>query len=293
MPVWRVTGATVRGAIHVRRNTPNQDAIAWQAPADVQTANASNVAAPRLIALADGHGAPMHLRSNRGSRIAVNAAIALLDQFGGKEAGRDISELEELAREELPRELVRRWRNAVSVDMAKRPLAEWEIDALSEQVSPAALARLASDPVLAYGSTLLAVALTPRYILYMQLGDGDIVEIVGDGEARRPLPADPLLLGNATTSLCSAEAWLHVRVAAAPIDPDERSWFVMLSSDGYANSFENDAGLMQAASDLCTLSHEMGLPALSRELPGWLRATSAQGSGDDITVGLALRSSAG
>ncbi len=40
---------------------------------------------------------------------------------------------------------------------------------------------------------------------------------------------------------------------------------------------------------MLTAIRDEGLAAVSRQLPAWLRATSAAGSGDDITVALAVR----
>ncbi|MDR2984368.1 MAG: protein phosphatase 2C domain-containing protein, partial [Nocardiopsaceae bacterium] len=58
---WLVITASERGASHVAVKSPNQDAVA------TERAGANGVVA----AVADGHGHPRHLRSARGSRLAV------------------------------------------------------------------------------------------------------------------------------------------------------------------------------------------------------------------------------
>ncbi len=281
LPHWRVTGATVRGAIHIRRSKPNQDAIAWDTPA--------HGAAPRIVALADGHGAALHFRSHRGARLAVRTAVTVLKRFARNAEGQDSSAIEQLAAAGLATDLTQTWRTHVSADLDRRPISEWEVDAVAENMSASSLARLASRPEVAYGSTLVAAVLAPAYVLYLQLGDGDILEVdAGGAAAHAPLPADPLLHGNETTSLCMPNAWNHMRISVRPVNA-HGPVCVMLSTDGYANSFVDAAGLAQAACDLCALSSEPGMIEVSRSLPGWLRATSAQGSGDDISVGLAVR----
>src|SRR4051812_37341449 len=69
-PSWRVTGSSVRGAYHERRNLPNQDAVRWQ-PLDGE-------GLPLVLAVSDGHGSTKHLRSEVGARLAVEVATDIL-----------------------------------------------------------------------------------------------------------------------------------------------------------------------------------------------------------------------
>ena len=96
------------------------------------------------------------------------------------------------------------------------------------------------------------------------------------------------MIANETTSLCSPDAWRHVRTYLQPVHAAEPQ-LVLLATDGYANSFVDQGGLLQAGGDMLTAIRDEGLAAVSRQLPAWLRATSAAGSGDDITVALAVR----
>ena len=280
--VWRVTGATVRGAAHRRSGLPNQDAMAWHAPAGPD--------APVVLAVADGHGAPLYIRSHRGARIAVHVAVKLLRQFAASHAVQPtLSAVKRVAADRLPRDLVIAWSEEVAADLAREPFSQRELDGAAQRVSPEALDRLAANPLLAYGSTLLAALITAQYLLALQLGDGDILAVADDGSAAHwPLTPDPRLIANETTSLCSPEAWRHMRTYLQPAQT-ATARLLILATDGYANSFADRTGFLQAGSDLLAAVRAGGLPAVSRQLPGWLRATSAAGSGDDITVALAYR----
>ena len=142
----------------------------------------------------------------------------------------------------LATDLTQTWRTHVSADLDRRPISEWEVDAVAENMSTSSLALLASRPEVAYGSTLVAAVLAPAYVLYLQLGDGDILEVdAGGAAAHAPLPADPLLHGNETTSLCMPNAWSHVRIGVRPVNADGPAC-IMLSTDGYANSFADATG---------------------------------------------------
>ena len=60
---------------------------------------------------------------------------------------------------------------------------------------------------------------------------------------------------------------------------------VLAATDGYANSFADDAGFLQVGSDLLAMIRADGLELVSGELARWLSEVSELGSGDDVTVG--------
>ena len=65
--------------------------------------------------------------------------------------------------------------------------------------------------------------------------------------------------------------------------------FVMLATDGYANSFADDSDFKQVAKDLYAAIQQDGPPTVAGHLPDWLEATSKGGSGDDISVVIASK----
>ncbi|MFT5431600.1 MAG: hypothetical protein ACI9OJ_002297, partial [Myxococcota bacterium] len=133
-----------------------------------------------------------------------------------------------------------------------------------------------------YGTTLAAAIVTPKWTMAIQIGDGDAVFVDGK-TVTHPIPHDDRLLGNETTSLSLREAELDFRLYARFGDPPT---LVMLATDGYKNSFRDDAGFVQAALDLLGALDEDGAEDVSEALPDWLAETSQDGSGDDISVGL-------
>lgn len=194
------------------------------------------------------------------------------------------AETKRWAEEELPKGLVRRWRERVDRLLARCPFTPEELaplDAASRRL-------LATHPHLAYGSTLLAVVVAPGFILYLQLGDGDLLTVSAEGEVERPILKDARLIGNETTSLYSAQAWneLQVRFQTLAGAPPA---LILAATDGYANAFRNEAGFQQVAQDLWALLRDDDDAAVKPHLKGWLNEASQQGSGDDITVGLIWR----
>lgn len=272
---WDVMGASVRGATHMRTKQPNQDAIAWYTPAHREDS--------LILAISDGHGAPRYLRSHKGSKIAVKLAIEILQEFAADEnAAEELALLPDHADGQLPRSLVRSWQSAVRLDLAAHPFTATEQLLWAEQRRNGD-----EDPMRAYGATLLAALITPTYLLLLQLGDGDILIVDAAGRVMRPpLPHDPRLIANQTTSLCGPTAWQDMRAYFQAFTARPPA-LIMLATDGYSNSFADEKGFSAAATDILDTIRTQGSHKTRIQLPGWLRATSKAGSGDDISVGLA------
>ena len=292
-------GASVRGAAHERTGTPNQDGLGWWPPAAAQADGPA--AQTVLLAVADGHGGAGYPCSHLGARYAVGTARRLLvrevlPQLADGSALTDLAHFKRTLSEWLPKILVRTWLRAIHRHARLYPLDDPTGDNPADDPQPPTPdsprpERAKTDPVVRpFGSTLLAALLTPAFHLYVQLGDGDILTVSHSGQiSRPPLPKDDRLLANETTSLCSPEAWRYVRVHFQPIVETPPA-LVLLATDGYANSFADESGFEQVAGDLHTAIRQDGHTAVARHLPDWLAATSAAGSGDDISVAIAYRS---
>jgi hypothetical protein len=103
------------------------------------------------------------------------------------------------------------------------------------------------------------------------------------------MPSDPRLFANETTSLCMRDAWKAMRVECLAAS-DALPAILLLSTDGYANSFSQDADFLKVGFDLFQLGRSQGLDVISANLESWLVETSNGGSGDDITLAMICRS---
>lgn len=285
--VWRAIGKSVQGASHRKTNLPNQDAIEWLPD--------KGEGPPLVVAISDGHGSPKCFRSDEGSRLAVTTAISLIGEFlesinGLKDTPGEPNEsaILRLAEDHLPRKIVRAWMDKVAKHVAEHPFRPEELDTLEQKSGPKARQSVEAHPALAYGATLLSALVTDSYILYLQLGDGDILVVDKAGAVTRPMPADERLIANETTSLCAQNAWLDFRV--------ECQWLhtlppalILLSTDGYSNSFPDEANFQKIGPDYLQLIRERGLHSVSQDLERWLSESSTGGSGDDITLGIIKR----
>ena len=281
---WRVVGRSVQGASHARGGIPNQDAIQWFPD--------SGVGPPLILSLSDGHGSPRNFRSDIGAQFAVEAATNLMRELllagepdPSSSLTASLSTIKRTAEERLPGEVVRRWRAAVAQHLENQPITSEELETLEKRRDAKARRAIEKDRQVAYGATLLSVLITSGFILYMQLGDGDILTVADNGEVTRPMTRDPRLIANETTSLCMTDAWREVQIKFQALYGPHPA-LILLSTDGYANSFVNEEAFLKVGSDILDILRTDGLEVVEQNLSDWLKDASQAGSGDDITMGL-------
>jgi serine/threonine protein kinase/pSer/pThr/pTyr-binding forkhead associated (FHA) protein len=270
---WLALTASQLGAAHAAAGQPNQDAVVIQ----------QIVPDVLIAAVADGHDDHRHFRSGRGSQLAVSVACkaarelaARLDEFT---AAKQIET--EVLRTLVP-EITGRWRDAVCYDVAAEPFTSEE-EALRDE---------GDNALIAYRSTLLLAIARGKWLLLAQVGDGDIVGIRPDGQPLLPVPGDPALNGQQTTSLCGARAEEDFRAAVVDVATTTLLG-VLLATHGYGNAQVDDPWADAVSADLAGLIGDRSPEWLAGQLPLWAaRCASADGSADDTTIALLVTPSA-
>ena len=200
---------SVRGASHVERGTPCEDASG---------AYSAEGGAYHVIAVADGHGDVRCLRSQRGAELAVSVAMDFL-----KEVAEEKLSASEAVRERFfhdmftnPRYrqlefrrwsdvILSRWNDALRRDYDANPPAPDALASLPERLrQPDAVPHM-------YGSTLMAALYFPPALMLLQQGDGRCEVFYADGAINQPIPWDTRCEGNVTTSLCDPDATISFR----------------------------------------------------------------------------------
>ncbi len=280
---WQIIGETVPGASHLRAEIPNQDSILQMRESDRTL--------PLVVSIADGHGSPKCFRSDKGSRFVVRKCVQIVSEFLDERRGKfDLAEIESKGKDYFPKEIVKEWRKAVESHLKDNPFTEDEFKRLDEKSGAKARQLIEENPLLAYGTTSLTVAMEEDFVLYLQLGDGDILNISASGEVTKPLPEDARLLANETTSMCLPKAENDFRFLVQKISAEQSPQMILLSTDGYLNSFSSEAGFFQAGTDiLAMLAAENGFETVSENLKAWLEEANRMGSGDDSTVAIIFR----
>jgi serine/threonine protein phosphatase PrpC len=280
---WRVIGRSVRGASHIQKQLDNQDAIDWLP----RTGVGGRVA----LSVADGHGSPRNFRSSFGSRFAVDVSLEIASELlkvpddPAPEGLRLLSFVKDRLEQDVPRRIVGEWLKRVDEHVSQSPLSPEELDRLEARDGRASRDLVDGNPRLAYGSTLVTAIAMESFMAFWQIGDGDVLTVSAAGNVSRPVPGDDRLIANETTSLCSPDASRQFRVAVlgTPVP------MVMVSTDGFSNSFQDDEGMFKFGSDVREIINTEGLTSVAERLEGWLAEMTSRGSGDDISLGIVCR----
>lgn len=255
-----------RGASHRKNHTACQDAYAIASTSidDKQCL---------AIAVADGHGSKKHDLSQYGSEYAVEIAIkellAFFKNFYAKE--NSLTLLKKNFKDNFPRRVGLRWRNAVLKDALNRRLS-LPIP-LKQQDDVHIIKR--------YGTTLLVALVLPDILLIGKIGDGDILRFTAENPIDKLFNQNHELIANYTYSLSSPGAdklWETIILTR------EKGEALLLATDGLSNAFTDEEQFHAFAISTFRRIQEFGVKSVETVLPQWLDDYSAQATGDDITL---------
>ena len=228
--MYEAFSACATGASHIRRNKLCQD-------------HAFHVKGPNftLALVADVHGGDDYFRSDRGSRYASDSASRCITEFI-ETIGKLYPKIGKLDEKKvnrllcgLERSIIKKWHEKVEADYADEPFTPEEMDGLSKRSRRQYLE--GRDIERAYGTTLLAVAITDAYWFGIHIGDGKCVALYPDGSCDQPIPWDPACFLNVTTSLCDDSAADEFRHYFCPSDKKPGPVAVFAGTDGIDDSY--------------------------------------------------------
>jgi len=279
---WRVVRRTERGSSHIRKGLPNQDAVDGFVLPDGSE--------PVMLAVADGHGSEKCFRSEIGAALAVETMRQAFREFLDAAGDKPVSAAKGLAEQQLPTRIIRGWKRRVEEHLRSHPITEQDLEAVKTTYGVSELPFPDEGKSLQpYGATLLGALITASYAVYLQIGDGEILVVGDEGdEVIRPIPEDERLIVNETTSLCQDDPSADFRVVFQRVER-VRPAFVLLSTDGFPNSFDPPDSLAKFVPKLLEMLCDDPDEIERDYLPRLLRRASDEGSGDDITVAIAFR----
>lgn len=289
---WDLIGVSVQGYSHLRSNKKNQDSFNIFPNEEISSP-------PIIFALSDGHGGEKYYHSDIGSRFAVESAIEILSEFIKSPLineinAENIEEMNKIIKDTVCQDIVKSWRKRI-FSLGNRDDSRGRTDDIHREKNRPSIIDKQLEP---YGSTLLIGVIGLNCGIFIQLGDGDIILLYEEDQIIRPIPKDENLIANETYSLCLPAAEHYFKVNCILFgdenEMDNTSYpsLIMLSTDGYSNSYTSDENFEKVLIDLSKLIFEnpeglqSGIKNIKDNLESWLQETSKLGSGDDITVGL-------
>lgn len=241
-----------------------------------------------IAIVADGHGDPKCFRSNVGSRIACEVALESMKEFalaikeGEKEELLFTPRGAERLTSNLFNAILARWSEKVLEDLNNNPPSDEEYDSAGEK--NATVYRSGKGLTHIFGTTLIAMLMTSRYLLVLHQGDGRCVVMHENGKVDQPVPWDPRCEGRNTASLCDEDVLAHWRYHIIDLSKDQIVACYAVS-DGIEDSFETmkemNAYLCMHACDYVNMGHSAYFDAV----PAHFAALTKQGSQDDISIG--------
>ena len=256
------------GDSHLKSNKPCQDAV-FSKEYDTYS----------IIVVCDGHGSDDYIRSDRGSRLAVEATDECINEFMSHCCEfKDALTYEYdtyLAR--LEKSIIAKWREKVHFDVENDPFNDAELS----EVSQKAYDRYTNGKYeKAYGTTLITFVICDEFCFGLQQGDGKCIVINGDGTFTQPIPWDNRCFENVTTSMCDEDASNGIRHYFSTIIPTA----VFVASDGVDDSFAREIDMNGLYKQIIITFTQKGYDTAIDELREALPTLSKLGSGDDISI---------
>ncbi len=263
------------GASHIKNNTVCQDASA-----------SLNTKWYSTAVVCDGHGGEDYFRSDRGSKIAVDAFCSCVADKAFVKCFDKIeseSELPDLI-SQLIKSIIFRWNMDVESDLKADPITEDEMQGVSDKARNRYT--LGEKLPAIYGTTLIGFVCGKRWCFGIQIGDGKCVVANKWGQMIQPIPWDDKCFLNVTTSLSDENAYEEFRYWYEQSLNKDFPAAVFLGSDGIDDSFAGDEKLHDFYRLIIKNLAESKTMQPLTELGEYLPTLSAQGSKDDISFGI-------
>jgi serine/threonine protein phosphatase PrpC len=290
MEGYRSFAVTVQGGSHIKSGTVCQDA-----------SNFYNDESVSIAVVADGHGDSNCFRSDKGSKFAVACATEGIKQFVKehetlfkqgvmkKPTPPSYRELEKFIREKLIKQTVASWNMAVMEHYQKNPFTKQELEKASEKYQK----RYENGETInkAYGTSLIAAAITPWYWFAFHIGDGRFSVLYKDGSGGQPVPWDPKCYLNVTTSICDDDILDRgeegVRTFLSLHSDKDPPVAFFLCSDGIDDNYPvegNEEHLYRLYRNIAVTFAEDGYESTCGQIKDLSIGYATKGKGDDTSL---------
>jgi serine/threonine protein phosphatase PrpC len=304
MNTYKSFAVTVTGGSHIKHGKGCEDSSTKYEDSGVSIAVA-----------ADGHGDDNCFRSAKGSKFAVACAakgiqefVKYLDEPEEVEASEKKGilgkvksilnkpvlirenllkkeEAQAQLKERLIQSIIRAWFNMTAEDFAKYSVTGEELQNVGEKYSKKYSE--GKDLHHAYGTTLIAAAITPYYWFGIHIGDGRLTALYPDGTFDQPVPWDEKCYLNVTTSICDDDAFDRSRCYFSYHTEKAPPVAVFLCTDGVDDNYpvdENEKHLYKLYRTIAITFAEDGFDSTYKQLIELSNSYATKGKGDDTSL---------
>lgn len=212
-----------------------------------------------ICAIADGHSGDFFINSHIGSRLACEAAIETLKNYEDE----DMNKMKDLLNNKtLQVQICNKWRELVKEDMKD------------------SLPSVFRNNYFKYGTTLLIVMIKDNYIVYLRLGDGDILVKQGDS-IKRVLP-----FYKKNVVDCLADEKAYEKMIYKIINLETNISTIIIYSDGFENSFDSYKSMVNEINETLIMYNKniFTKMKIEKNYEKYLSGLSRNSSLDDISI---------
>lgn len=171
-----------------------------------------------IVAIADGHGISRCMFSHIGSEFACKACLEVLTELYDNLKGECVNLSDILDKEDIQINIQNIWREKVNNHYKQIIPNAYKMDYIS------------------YGTTLIGALITEKFNLYLQIGDGNILEYENNQFNLIKYKKKNKVKG-VVNSMYLDDAYKYIDVTIKFNDKQKKS--IVLFSDGYTNSFNS------------------------------------------------------
>lgn len=269
---------TCAGETHKKKNLVCQDFSACEEKENY-----------RLVVVCDGHGGADYFRSDRGSRFAAEAFCACVDNadfLAQIEALDTFTSDIDAVIQQFIKSVIARWNSAVDRDLKGNPFTEDELQGVSEKAKKRY--ENSERTQSAYGTTLIGFVFSDRFCFGVQIGDGKCIVVNRQGQFSEPIPWDDNCFLNITTFISDENAFSEFRYWYGSSIFSSFPIAVFLGSDGIDDSFAGIGKLKDFYLLILKNLASSDTDEAITDLEDYLPVLSAQGSGDDMSLGILI-----
>ena len=213
-----------------------------------------------------------------------------------------IDEFENDLKERLIKNVIRSWQKKVADDYEKNPFTPEELEKTDEKhrkefegldkVQTSLTSAISQDNSIskAYGTTLIAAAITKDYWFGIHIGDGRFTALYAEADKKyeQPVPWDEKChFGGVTTSICDDDAYERARCYFSFHGEKPAPVAVFLCTDGVDDSYpvnENAKYLFRLYRTIAIAFAEEGFDSTCDHLKDVVDKFATKGKGDDTSI---------
>jgi serine/threonine protein phosphatase PrpC len=180
-----------------------------------------------IISCADGHGGAKYIRSQYGSKFAVQTVNSCFSKIRYKDLIGNIDKVSE----KIKLNILCEWNAKVERDISNRPFRKFEFDGLSDEDSFDIL----TNRIKAYGTTLVGALVIKDKVVIVGIGDTEVIG-VKNGEIVKLFDDKDDPAGNITYSMCQEDAYKYLKVKI--INKNELD-MILICTDGLSGPYQS------------------------------------------------------